>query len=342
MRRAIGVGGYDDRRLPGHARALRKTTKVAGENERRPRLDRELGMILVTGGAGFIGSHVVDALTSLGEEVVVLDSLVTGDRNNLPEDAKLVEMNIADSEVVGVIADLRPEAVIHAAAQVSVASSMQDPYLDLEVNVGGTANVLAGAKAARSSRFVFLSSGGGIYGESDGANESSLPRPKSYYSAHKYLAERYVEFSGLSYAIARLANVYGSRQRSDLEGGVVAIFMERLRNEQPVLINGTGKQRRDLVYVADVVSALLTMMRSAADGVWNVGTGHSISVLELLRTLEEQIKPAVDIHHGPPRSGDVNDSRLSIELIEKDLHWQPRHYLAEGIADTLQPENRGP
>jgi UDP-glucose 4-epimerase len=296
-------------------------------------------MLLITGGAGFIGSHVVDALVASGEELVVLDNLASGQRENLPGGVKLVEDDIADPGVVDTIADLRPEGVIHCAAQVSVAASMRDPGFDLAVNVQGTANMLAGAKAARSARFVFVSSGGGVYGESDGANEATLPRPKSYYSAHKYLAERYVEYSGLSYAIARLANVYGTRQRSDLEGGVVAIFMERLRNARPILINGTGEQRRDLVYIADVVDSLLAMVRGGLDGVWNVGTGQSISVLELLRVLEEQMGPAVEVRHGPPRPGDVDNSRLSIDAIERDLGWWPKYGVAEGIADMLQEED---
>jgi UDP-glucose 4-epimerase len=298
-------------------------------------------MLLITGGAGFIGSHVVDALVASGEEPVVLDNLASGQRENLPGGVKLVEGDIADPGVVDTIADLRPEGVIHCAAQVSVAASMRDPGFDLAVNVQGTANMLAGAKAAGSGRFVFVSSGGGVYGESDGADEATLPRPKSYYSAHKYLAERYVEYSGLSYAIARLANVYGARQRSDLEGGVVAVFMERLRNGRPILINGTGEQRRDLVYIADVVDSLLAMVRGGLDGVWNVGTGHSISVLELLRVLEGQMGPAVEVRHGPPRPGDVDNSRLSIASIERDLGWWPKYGVAEGIADMLQAEDGG-
>jgi UDP-glucose 4-epimerase len=298
-------------------------------------------MLLITGGAGFIGSHIVDALVASGEEPVVLDNLASGQRENLPGGVKLVEGDIADPGVVDTIADLRPEGVIHCAAQVSVAASMRDPGFDLAVNVQGTANMLAGAKAAGSGRFVFVSSGGGVYGESDGADEATLPRPKSYYSAHKYLAERYVEYSGLSYAIARLANVYGTRQRSDLEGGVVAVFMERLRNGRPILINGTGEQRRDLVYIADVVDSLLAMVRGGLDGVWNVGTGHSISVLELLRVLEERMGPAVEVRHGPPRPGDVDSSRLSIDAIERDLGWWPHYGVAEGIADMLQAEDGG-
>ena len=293
-------------------------------------------MILVTGGAGFIGSHLVDTLLAAGQEPVVLDNLISGGRENLPNGVKVVEMDIADAGVVEVIADLQPEVLIHAAAQVSVAISMQDPHLDLAANVQGTANVLEGAKVARARRFVFVSSGGGVYGESDGADEVTLPRPKSYYSAHKYLAERYVELSGLSYANARLANVYGTRQRSDLEGGVVAIFTERLRRGQPVLINGTGEQRRDLIYVADVVDSLLTMAGSNRNGTWNVGTGVSTSILELLRALESEVGPATEIRHGPRRPGDVGNSRLAIDAIENDLGWRPKYDLAAGIADMTR------
>ena len=154
---------------------------------------KEVNIIPVTGGAGFIGSHLVDALRAAGQEPVVLDNLASGDRKNLSDRVKLVEMDITDTGVVEAIAELRPEVVVHAAAQVSVAVSMQDPNLDLAINVQGTANVLEGAKAAGARRFVFVSSGGGVYGESDGASEDALPRPKSYYSAHKYLGERYVE-----------------------------------------------------------------------------------------------------------------------------------------------------
>lgn len=299
-----------------------------------------LDMILVTGGAGFIGSHLVDTLLVAGEEPVVLDNLVSGDRKNLPDGVRLVEMDIADPEVVEAIAELRPECVIHAAAQVSVAVSMEDPHLDLAVNVKGTANVVEGARAADARRFVFLSSGGGIYGESDGASEATLPRPKSYYSAHKYLGERYVELSGLSYANARLANVYGSRQRSDLEGGVVAVFTEKLQNRQPILVNGTGEQRRDLIYVVDVVDSLLTMARSDRGGTWNVGTGVSTSVLDLLHALEKVIEPATEVRHGPQRPGDVNNSRLALDSIENDLGWRPRYDLAAGIVDMIRKENR--
>jgi len=180
---------------------------------------------------------------------------------------------------------------------------------------------------------VFLSSGGGIYGETDRADESTLPQPKSYYGAHKYLAECYVELDGISYAIARLANVYGPRQRTDLEGGVVAIFAERLREGLPVTINGTREQSRDFVHVADVVDALLVMADSRIEGTWNVATDRATSILELLRALEAAVSPAVEVRHGPAPQGDVRSSRLSIEALERDLDWRPGYDLAKGVTD---------
>lgn len=289
-------------------------------------------MILVTGGAGFIGSHVVDALVAAGEEPVVLDNFATGDAANLPEGVPVVEWDIAERSVVERISGLPVRAVIHAAAQVSVAASMGDPTLDLAVNVVGTQNVLEGARAAGAERFVFLSSGGGVYGEADGADEATLPRPKSYYSAHKYLGERYVELGGMSYANARLANVYGPRQRSDLEGGVVSIFAERLRAGKPITINGDGEQSRDFVHVHDVVEALIVMARSRCCGTWNVGTGRATTINELLRALEEEIRPAAWVEYGPARPGDVVRSRLAVDAIAEDLGWRARYGLAEGVA----------
>lgn len=277
----------------------------------------------------------MDALRAGGEEVVVLDNFASGDRANLPEGVKTLDVDVADPEAIEAIAAFDVEAVVHAAAQVSVANSMSEPVRDLAVNVQGTANVLAGAKAAGAERFVFLSTGGGIYGESDGADEETLPQPMSYYSAHKYLAEHYVQFSGMSYANARLANVYGPRQRKDLEGGAVAIFAERLRNGSTILINGSGEQSRDFVHVADVYDALLLMARSRQDGTWNVGTGRGTSIMELLWAMEQKIGPAAEVEHGPARAGDVEHSRLSVEKIREELGWSPKRDLPAGLAETL-------
>lgn len=291
--------------------------------------------VLVTGGAGFIGSHIVDALVARGDEVVVLDDLSGGSRDNLPPGVPILEIDVADPASVKMIAGARPPAVVHAAAQVSVAHSMADPARDREVNVVGTAHVLEGAKQAGCERVVFISTGGAIYGETSGAGEAAMPRPKSYYSAHKYLAERYFEMSGLSYGIARLANVYGPRQRSDLEGGVVSIFSERLQAGEPIVIQGSGQQYRDFVYVADVVSAVLAMLDSRLDGTWNVATGRPTTVLELLAALETRIAPATTIRHEASRPGDLFASVLLNDQIRQDLGWQPRFDLAAGLDDML-------
>ena len=230
------------------------------------------------------------------------------------------------------VSELDVRVVIHAAAQVSVAASMGDPTLDLAVNVIGTANVLAGARAAGVKRFVFLSSGGGVYGEADSADEMTVPRPKSYYGSHKYLGERYVELSGLPYANARLANVYGPRQRSDLEGGVVSIFTERLCGGKPITVNGTGEQSRDFVHVYDVVDALLVMANSDRDGTWNVGTGRTTTINELVSLLEGEFERAADVEYGPSRPGDVERSWLSVDAIRDNLGWSARYGLTEDVA----------
>lgn len=292
-------------------------------------------MILVTGGAGFIGSHIVRALVESGMDVVVLDDLSSGSSCNLPSGVRLIQADVSDARVSGVITELRPSAVIHAAAQVSVSSSVLDPARDRAVNVEGTANVISGSLKAGVERFVFLSSGGAVYGECDGASEFTLPKPASYYGAHKYLAERYLELSGLSYATARLANVYGPGQRAGLEGGVVAIFLEKLLGGDHITINGTGSQSRDFVYVSDVGDAVLTMLDSCLNGTWNVGTGLSTTILDLLLVLEDELGTTPSKSHVPPRPGDVENSRLLPDKFCKDLGWTPRHSLSSGLKQTL-------
>ncbi len=293
--------------------------------------------ILVTGGAGFIGSHVVDALLDRGDKPVVLDDFSSGDRANLPSGAEVVQADVAAPEVVPRIAHLAPEAIIHAAAQVSVPRSLADPERDRAVNLIGTAHVIEGARQAGGCRIVFLSTGGGIYGETrEPATEESLPRPKAFYSVHKYAAEKYLELSGLSHAIARLANVYGPRQRSDLEGGVVAIFSERLAAGEPVTVYGSGDQERDFVHVRDVAGALMAMLDSSVDGLWNVGTGQATTVNELLAELGHVFRTATEIRRAPTRAGDVFRSRLSITKITDELGWRPALSLADGLR-TLAP-----
>jgi UDP-glucose 4-epimerase len=303
--------------------------------ERDPTLARRYARVLVTGGAGFIGSHLVEAFVRLGCETVVIDDLSRGSRANLAAGATLVEADVADPGTVEVIARAEPDLVIHAAAQVSVPTSIADPARDRAVNLVGTAHVLDGARRAGARRFVLVSSGGAVYGEARMATEDQAPAPASPYGVHKLAAEGYVRLSGLSYGIARYANVFGPRQRSDLEGGVVAIFAEALRGGRPLTIFGTGEQTRDLIHVDDVVEATLAIASTETDGTWNVGTGTPTSVQRLLRELEQLIGPAVEVRHAASRPGDVPVSSLSIERIRRELGWSPRLALGDGLRQML-------
>lgn len=291
--------------------------------------------VLVTGGAGFIGSHIVTALASSDFEVVVLDDLSGGRRDALPAGVELVIADICEAATPDIVRGLAPEVVIHAAAQVSVARSMADPARDRAVNLAGTEHVLRGAAQAGARRFVFLSSGGAVYGETRGASEDDLPHPESYYAIHKWAAEQYVATSGMPYAIARLANVYGPSQRTDLEGGVVAIFAERLAAGEQVTIHGDGEQRRDFVHVADVASAVLAMADSERSGCWNVGTGRSTSINELLAEMEDVLGVRAERQHVESRPGDLRSSRVLVDKIRDDLGWRPLYDLRAGLAATL-------
>ena len=294
-----------------------------------------MGRILVTGGAGFIGSYVVRSLLERGDEVVVLDDFSGGTAEVVPQGVRVIEADIADPTTAETIERLAPDGVVHAAAQVSVVVSMEDPGRDRATNLLGTAHVLTGASRARVRRFVFLSSGGAVYGESDGADEQTRPAPASYYAVHKLAGEGYVALSGLSYAIARIANVYGAGQRSDLEGGVVAIFTERIARGEPLIIYGDGEQRRDFVHVSDVARAIITMLDAPQDGLWNVGTGVSTSVNELAETLRGSTAQPIRVNHAEERRGELRDSRLVVARIATDLGWQPARTLADGLSETL-------
>jgi len=296
--------------------------------------------VLVTGGAGFIGSHLVAALRKAGREVVVFDDLSSGSVANLPSDVPLVQMDVADPAIVPLIADAAPGLVIHAAAQVSVPRSMADPDRDRAVNLIGTQHVLEGARMAGAKRFVFISSGGAVYGEASNADEGDAPAPASYYGLHKYAAEGYVRLSAMSHGIVRLPNIYGPRQRSDLEGGVVAIFIESLLASRPITMFGDGAQVRDFLHVEDAVAGILTVAAAGADGTWNVATGRATSINELLAHLQRLVGVHVAVQRAPARAGDVRNSSLAIRRIVADLGWMPRYELGEGLAQTLAEGRR--
>ncbi len=291
--------------------------------------------VLVTGGAGFIGSRVAAASVAAGNEVIVVDDLSTGSRAAVPAGAQFLVADVADPAIADLVRDLRPTVVIHAAAQVSVVRSVRDPGRDADVNVGGTRNVVDGAVRAEARRIVFFSSGGAIYGETTGATESDPALPKSPYGRNKLLAEGVVAGSGIGFGIARLSNVYGPGQRSDLEGGVVAIFTDAVAAGMPVTIYGDGQQRRDLIHVDDVTDAVLRISTSDLSGTWNVATGCAWSVVEVLEKIEARIGRSVARSWAPAREGDIRDSCLRIDQIARDLDWRPSLDLDGGLDRTV-------
>jgi UDP-glucose 4-epimerase len=291
---------------------------------------------VVTGGAGFIGSHVVDALLARGDEVHVVDNLASGRRANVAEGAALHELDIREP-LGGLFDEVRPETVLHLAAQADVGTSVEQPLLDAEVNVLGTLNVLEAARP-HSAQVVFSSTGGAIYGECERpAREDDPRRPVSPYGTAKLAAEEYLatwnRLHGSRHVTLRFANVYGPRQLAKLEGGVVAIFADRLRAGKSVTIFGDGRQTRDFVYVGDVVEALLAAI-GRDGGPYNVGTGDETSVLELFDACRRIAGADVEAQHAPARPGDALRSVLDVSLAERELGWRPRTTLEQGLLET--------
>ena len=291
---------------------------------------------MVTGGAGFIGSHVVDALLARGDETHVVDTLATGRRENLDAQATLHEQDIREP-LDALFAELRPEVVVHLAAQADVGTSVERPLLDAEVNVLGTLNVLEAARP-HGAQVVFSSTGGAIYGECQRpAREDDARLPLSPYGTAKLAAEEYLatwnRLYGTRHVALRFANVYGPRQLAKLEGGVVAIFMDRLRAGDGVTVFGDGEQTRDFVYVGDVVAAVLAAI-GRDGGVFNVGTGVETSVNELFETCRRVAGSDTRADHAPPRAGDVRRSILDVSRAESELGWRPGTPLEEGIRAT--------
>jgi UDP-glucose 4-epimerase len=292
---------------------------------------------VVTGGAGFIGSHVVDALLARGDEVHVVDNLATGSRENVADEAELHERDIREVATTDVYDEVRPAVVFHLAAQADVGTSVEHPDVDAEVNVLGTIRVLEGARRT-GARVVFTSTGGAIYGECERpAREGDPRRPLSPYGTSKLAGEEYLatwrRLYGLNTVACRLGNVYGPRQLPSLEGGVIAIFLDRMRDGQPTTIFGDGRQTRDFAYVGDVAQALLAAAE-AAPGVYNVGTGVETSVLELHELCGRVTGRGSEPQFAPARAGDLLRSVLDPGLAERELGWRAARTLADGLAET--------
>jgi UDP-glucose 4-epimerase len=293
---------------------------------------------LVTGGAGFIGSHVVDALVGRGDDVWVLDNLASGKRGNVNEGARFLEVDVRDAAAVGgAFAEARPETCFHLAAQADVRVSIAEPAFDAEVNVIGTANVLESARE-HDTQVVFSSTGGAIYGECDGPADEDSPRlPLAPYGTSKLAGEEYLgtwsRLYGGGHVALRYGNVYGPRQDPHGEAGVVAIFFGRIANGQELHIFGDGRQTRDYVFAADVVAATLAAASGPA-GVYNVGTGTETSVLDLAEGCKRASGVDAEIVHDPPRLGELSRSVLDPSRAERALGWRPATSLDEGLVAT--------
>jgi UDP-glucose 4-epimerase len=292
--------------------------------------------LVVTGGAGFIGSHVVEALLARGDEVHVLDNLATGKRENVPDGARLHEADIR-TDAARVFAEARPEACIHLAAQADVRVSVERPDYDADVNVLGTIGVLEAARA-HDTKVVFSSTGGAIYGEVDGpAAEDAPRRPLAPYGTSKLAGEEYLwtynRLYGSEHVVLRYGNVYGPRQDPHGEAGVVAIFMSRLRDGERPRVFGDGSQTRDYVYAGDVAEVTLAALASAG-GVFNVGTGRETSVVELLAAIQEVAGADVEPELAHARLGELQRSVLDVSRAERELGWRASHSLREGLAET--------
>ncbi|MFO0416985.1 MAG: NAD-dependent epimerase/dehydratase family protein [Pseudomonadota bacterium] len=299
-----------------------------------------MAKIIVTGGAGFIGSHIVDRLMA-GNEVHVIDNLSSGLVENVPAGAKLHKLDIRSAEAAALVQSIKPDVLVHAAAQISVRISMDQPALDTDINVTGLINLLTPLCNSKGTHVVFLSSGGACYGEQEvfPAPESHPIRPESVYGLSKRVGEMYLEFWsrvwGVTSTSLRLSNVYGPRQNPHGEAGVVAIFCERLLAGKDITVNGSGEQTRDFVYVEDVAEAVFRAVETRATGEYNIGTGEETSVISLAENLRERACPSAKISFAPAKAGEQMRSVIDNGLAARKLSWRPKVGMAVGLDRTL-------
>jgi UDP-glucose 4-epimerase len=300
--------------------------------------------VLVTGGAGFIGSHVADAYRAAGHTVGVLDDLSTGNRANVHASHAFWRVDVRAAQLDAVLKEFRPEIVSHHAAQMSVSASVRDPRHDADINILGTLNLLEGAVRYGVRRLVFASTGGAMYGDQERlpAAEDVFPEPVSPYGVAKLAVERYLHafhaMHGLTAVALRYANVYGPRQNPHGEAGVVAIFCRALQAGRPLTVNGDGEQTRDYVYVSDIVQANLlatTAPLPAGLAVFNIGTGTENSVNTVVRLLLDAAKTEARVEHGPARPGEQQRSALDAARAGRVLGWRPGIALPAGLQQTF-------
>ena len=296
--------------------------------------------VIVTGGAGFIGSHLADAFIAEGWQTHVLDDMSGGRLENIPEAATLHKLDIRSTEAHQLILDLKPQVLVHQAAQMDVRRSVADPGFDADVNIRGTLNLLEACRQAGTDQVLFASTGGAIYGEQDSfpADEEHAQRPVSPYGVSKLSVERYLFFYhqayGLNVACMRYANVYGERQNPHGEAGVVAIFLQRLLAGDSCRINGDGLQTRDYVHVSDVVRANLAAVGQKGFHTFNVGTGRETNVVQLYEQLAESVGVAEKAAHGPGMPGEQRRSVITPKKIQDELGVPEPIDIQEGFQRT--------
>lgn len=299
-------------------------------------------IILVTGGAGFIGSHVVDLLVEKNYKVIVIDNLSSGSRANVNPKAEFYHLDIRDPGLPGLIERLKPKAICHLAAQVSVRSSVDDPENDASINILGSLRLLEAAQKADVAKIIFSSTGGAIYGEQDyfPADEIHPQRPVSPYGVAKLAVEKYLDFYkteyDLDYVALRYSNVYGPRQDPHGEAGVVAIFAQKLLGRQQAIINGDGTQTRDFVYVADVARANVLALENQFCGALNIGTGKETDINLLFRHLKILTDASQEEDHGPSKPGEQYRSVIDYAKAREILHWKPMTGLEQGLENTVK------
>ncbi len=302
-----------------------------------------MGMkVLVTGGAGFIGSHLVDRLVQEGNQVIVIDNLSTGKRKQVNKKAQLYKMDIRSKRIERVFRKERPLIVVHLAAQMNVRLSTEDPVFDAEVNILGTLNLLEHAVKHGVRKVSFASSGGAVYGEQEvfPAAESHRTDPLSPYGISKLAGEKYLAYytntTGLRHVVLRFGNVYGPRQEPEGEAGVVAIFSKLMLEGGQPIINGTGKQTRDFVYVDDVVEAIMVTLGEDIQGTFNVGTGQEATVNECYGIIKELTNSSCKDLYGAAKKGEQFRSVLDVMKLREEFDWDPQVSFPEGLKMTVE------
>ncbi len=299
------------------------------------------GKVIVTGGAGFIGSHLVDEYIRAGYQVVILDNLSTGRRTNLNPAAKLYEIDIRSPEVAGIFEQERPDYVNHHAAQVDVRRSVAEPLLDADINIMGSLNLLEAARKYPVKRFIYVSTGGAVYGEPVylPCDEDHPINPICQYGASKHTVEHYLfmyrELYGMPYTVLRYPNVYGPRQDPHGEAGVVAIFTGRMLKGEQIVINGDGGQERDFLYVGDCASANLLVTENGKDGVYNLASGQGTTINQLAGLLKRATAYGIEPVYGPPKAGETRRIYLSADKAGRELGWELGTSLEAGLLKTV-------